>query len=274
MRKFVCIALAMCTLTMSKAQQDSSFHLYLLVGQSNMAGRGEINASYRDLQYNNIFMLNKAGEWVPARHPLHFDKPAIAGVGPGLAFAKTMADADSIKHHNNSLGKTSTGSTGRNLKIGLVPCAVGGSSIRSWIPGGYDSATKTHPFDDAVARISIAGKSGIFMGIIWHQGESDARPQAASQYLNDLQILVERFRKATGKPGLPFVAGELGTFRPAYQSINIELKNLPQTIPGSALAQSTDLSHKGDTTHFDSRSADELGKRMAEKMIVLQAAGK
>src|SRR6478735_9988266 len=98
MRKFVCIALAMCTVMMSKAQPDSSFHLYILVGQSNMAGRGEITASYRDLQYDNIFMLNKAGEWVPARHPLHFDKPAIAGVGPGFAFAKAMADSDSIKY--------------------------------------------------------------------------------------------------------------------------------------------------------------------------------
>jgi hypothetical protein len=94
MQKFVCIALAMCTVFGSQAQPDSSFHLYLLVGQSNMAGRGEITASYRDLQYNNIFMLDKSGKWVPARHPLHFDKPAMVGVGPGLAFAKTMAEAD------------------------------------------------------------------------------------------------------------------------------------------------------------------------------------
>ncbi|HTE24243.1 sialate O-acetylesterase [Flavitalea sp.] len=274
MRKFVCIALAMCTVLMSKAQPDSSFHLYILVGQSNMAGRGEITASYRDMQYNNIFMLNKAGDWVPARHPLHFDKPAIAGVGPGLAFAKAMADSDSIKHLTRSSNNTNSRSTAPKVKIGLVPCAVGGSSIRSWIPGGYDSATRTHPFDDAIARIATAGKSGIFMGIIWHQGESDSKPQAASQYLKDLQILVERFRTATRKPALPFVAGELGTFRPAYQLINVELKKLTRTIPASALASSNDLKHKGDSTHFDSHSADELGKRMAEKMIVLQTAGK
>jgi hypothetical protein len=272
MRKFVCIALAMCSVLMSEAQPDSSFHLYLLVGQSNMAGRGEITASYRDLQYNNIFMLDKSGKWIKASHPLHFDKPAIVGVGPGLAFAKAMAEADSIHHLLRSEDTRLSPVPG--IKIGLVPCAVGGTSIRAWTPGGYDSATRTHPYDDALLRIAEARKSGIFKGIIWHQGESDSKSPEASQYLKNLQILVERLRTATGVPALPFVAGELGTFRPNYQLINFELQKLSVTIPASALAGSRDLMHKGDSTHFDSRSADELGKRMADAMIILQNAGK
>jgi hypothetical protein len=274
MRKFVCIALAICTVFGSQAQPDSSFHLYLLVGQSNMAGRGEITASYRDLQYNNIFMLDKSGKWVPAHHPLHFDKPAIVGVGPGLAFAKAMAEADPGIHQVDSPDSGNRLSPVSKVRIGLVPCAVGGTSIRSWTPGGYDSATKTHPFDDALLRIAEARKSGVFKGIIWHQGESDSKPPEAAQYLKNLEILVQRLRAATGVRELPFVAGELGTFRPSYQLINLELTKLPGTIPVSALAVSTDLMHKGDSTHFDSQSADLLGKRMAEAMMVLQTAAK
>ena len=54
-------------------------------------------------------MLDKNANWVPATDPVHFDKPAVAGVGPAINFAKEM------------LGNN------KNIKIGLVPCAWGGS---------------------------------------------------------------------------------------------------------------------------------------------------
>ena len=49
--------------------------------------------------------------------PLHFSTKTGAGVGPGLAFGKAMADANP------------------QARIGLIPCAVGGSSIKVWVPG-------------------------------------------------------------------------------------------------------------------------------------------
>jgi carbohydrate esterase-like sialic acid-specific acetylesterase len=251
MRNFVCIALLLCLTLSSKAQPDSSFHLYLLVGQSNMAGRGEITLHHRDLTYPGIYMLDRTRAWLPARHPLHFDKP-VAGVGPGLSFAKAMRDATPAD------------------RLGLVPCAVGGTSIDSWVPGGYDSATKTHPYDDAVARIRIARQAGVFKGIIWHQGESDSKPAKAALYLEKLKTLVERLRKETGSSVMPFVAGELGGFRPVYKNINNELQKLPRAVPHSALATSAGLDHKGDSTHFNAAAADEMGKRMAARMIILQ----
>lgn len=65
---------------------DVSLDLYLLIGQSNMAGRGVITNKYKEQRNENVWMLNKENTWVPARNPLHFDKPKIAGVGPGLSF--------------------------------------------------------------------------------------------------------------------------------------------------------------------------------------------
>ena len=237
-----------------KAQPDSSFHLYLLVGQSNMAGRGEISLSNQSTQHPNIFVLNKENNWVPAKHPLHFDKPKVVGVGPGMAFATSMSEA------------------APGVKIGLVPCAVGGTSIQVWVPAGYDNATKTHPYNDALVRIKQAMKAGVFKGIIWHQGEADSNPKSAAEYLSNLKALVARLRSEMGNNSLPLVAGELGTFRTHYQIINDQLQKLPGIIKNSALANSQNLTHKGDTTHFDSRSADELGRRMAEKMKVLQSS--
>ena len=47
--------------------------LYLLIGQSNMAGRGVVEAPDQK-EPSRVFTLNKANEWVPAVDPIHFDK--------------------------------------------------------------------------------------------------------------------------------------------------------------------------------------------------------
>jgi len=205
---------------------DQTFHLYVLMGQSNMAGRGVITEEYKNESNSRVFMLDKNNHWMPAHHPLHFDK-SVAGVGPGLAFAIKMA--------NENPG----------IKIGLIPCAVGGTSIRSWKPGGYDSATKKYPYDDAAARIKAAMKSGVIKGMLWHQGEGDSKPAAAVLYIPQLQTLIERIRALTYNATLPVVAGELGRYREQFQTINDELKKLPQTVPHTAVASSEDLVDKG-----------------------------
>ncbi len=72
--------------------KPENLDIYLLLGQSNMAGRGPVTDANRDEHNDRVYMLNKDGQWVIAKHPLHFDK-SVAGVGPGLAFGITMAHA-------------------------------------------------------------------------------------------------------------------------------------------------------------------------------------
>lgn len=231
---------------------DPDFHIYLLMGQSNMAGRGEVAGPFAKRSHRRVWMLDKQGAWQLARHPLHFDKPRMAGVGPGLAFGIRMAQSK------------------RNVRIGLVPCAVGGTSIDRWNPGAFDKATGTHPYDDALGRIRMAMKSGVIKGIIWHQGESDSKPEAAEDWLKKLEALIGRLREETKNDSLPFVAGQLGRYRENYQLINRQLDWLPGTVPRTAVVSSKGLKHKGDGTHFDSPSARRLGKRFAKAMRRLQ----
>lgn len=240
----------------AQSKPDPSFKLYILIGQSNMAGRGPITDELRNESNPRVFMLNKDKEWVLAKHPLHFDKPKAAGVGPGLAFGIKMADAD------------------QNIKIGLIPCAVGGSPIEHWLPGAYDKPTDTHPYDDAVLRIKAAMATGIIKGVIWHQGESNSSPEKAKIYLAQLTELIQRVRALVGNPNLPFIVGELGRYRPVYANINNELAKLPAQVPYTAVASSEGLIHKGDSTHFDGPSAEELGKRYAVKMLQVQQSQK
>src|SRR5690625_1504544 len=49
-----------------------SLDLYLLVGQSNMAGRGELEEVDREV-HPRVFALGPEDSWEPASEPLHFD---------------------------------------------------------------------------------------------------------------------------------------------------------------------------------------------------------
>ncbi len=225
--------------------------LYVLLGQSNMAGRGEMDSLSKTYLSKDVLVLTKAGTWEIAKHPLHFDKP-IAAVGPGLIFGSELAK---LTHH----------------KIGLVPCAVGGSSIRVWKPDAYDEATKTHPYDDAINRIKIAMSTGTLKGIIWHQGESDRLTYTHETYLKELIELITRLRVVAGNRELPFIAGELGYFVKDTESFNKSLHQLPAMIKNTAVVSAEGLTHKGDELHFNSRSAELLGKRYAAAMLELQS---
>ncbi|MHA4893574.1 sialate O-acetylesterase [Pedobacter sp. PWIIR3] len=244
--------LAWSTLALGQSPRPKKLELYILVGQSNMAGRGKIDSIFVNEGNDHVLMFNRAGEWVKAHHPVHFDKPKAAGVGPGLAFGIDMA----IAHPR--------------AQIGLIPCAVGGTAIERWQPGAYDAATKTHPYDDAVERIKKAMAYGVVKGIIWHQGEANSSPQNSVSYLAQLKELVGRLRALVGNPKLPFIVGELGTFRKAFVQFNNKLDSVPLLIPYAGLASSKGLVHKGDSTHFDGNSAQMLGKRFAAEMIRLQ----
>ena len=68
----------------------NQFHLYLLVGQSNMAGRGKVEAQDKK-EHPRLLSLTKQNKWAPAVDPLHFDKP-FAGTGLGRTFGIRIAE--------------------------------------------------------------------------------------------------------------------------------------------------------------------------------------
>lgn len=229
--------------------------LYLLIGQSNMAGRGAVEP--QDLIPDpRVVMLNKQECWVPALAPLHFDK-AVAGVGLGRAFALQIAD-------------TAPGAT-----IGLIPCAVGGSPIDAWQPGEFYKPTNSHPWDDAIRRAKAAMAVGELKGILWHQGESDSKPELAAGYAAKLHDLIHRLRTELNAPDVPFVVGQMGQFpeRPwseARQQVDAAHRTLPDHVTCTAFVSSGGLHHKGDEVHFDSASYRELGRRYAEAILKLR----
>ena len=248
----ICLLITSTLIYSQKINADSNFHVYLLIGQSNMAGRGIVDAESKKVN-PQILMLDSLNRWVPATDPVHFDKPLIAGVGPAISFAKEM------------LGNK------KNIKIGLIPCALGGSPIKVWEPGEV-YLNVFHPYDDAINRTKLAMQKGVLKGILWHQGESDNDSLHAALYLEKLKTLIQRLRTDLQKPTLPFVAGEIGYFLKSNY-INPVLKQLPKQVSNTAVVSAKGLMHKGDSLHFDTPSARELGKRYAQAMKQLLATG-
>lgn len=224
--------------------------LFLLVGQSNMAGRGELAAEDR-VAPPRVLALNDQGAWVPAIDPLHFDKPAAVGVGLGRTFGIEIAQ------------------TSPQVTVGLIPCAVGGSPIDAWTPGTHYPPTNSHPWDDAIRRARLAMRSGQLKGILWHQGESDAQPGLADAYQAKLDDLIARFRKELGDENLPFIVGQMGQFpeKPwdeAKRRVDRAHRELPTRVRHTAFVSSDGLTHKGDEVHFDAAGYRELGRRYAQ----------
>ncbi len=232
--------------------EKNSFHLYLLAGQSNMAGRG-VPAEQDKTAHPHVFAMNRLNKWVPAVDPLHFDKPTIVGVGPGLSFGKAMADADP------------------NIVIGLIPCAVGGSPISVWKPHAYYAATGVYPYDDTIARCRVASQRGVFKGVIWHQGESDSNAKDGPLYAQRLTELIQRLRQDLNAPDLLFVAG---TPVDAFIARTPDSRLVIEAIQTVAKADdrvfwvsAAGLACKNDRVHFNTEAARELGLRYALAMI-------
>ncbi len=225
---------------------DAKLDLFLLIGQSNMAGRGKIEPQDQKA-HPRVWKLDKEDQWVPAIDPLHFDKPQ-AGVGLGLTFGKVIAESDEKVH------------------VGLIPCAVGATSIDQWRKGDK-------LYDEAVRRAKIATKHGRIAGVLWHQGEADSNPKKIDAYSGKLEQLIADLRKDLDAPDVPFVLGQLGAFRaervPGTTALNEVLMKFPETHARTACVESTDLTAKPDQTHFDSAGLREFGRRYAAAYLKL-----
>lgn len=227
------------------AAPTSGMKVFLLIGQSNMAGRGKIEEQDK-LPHPRVFVLNQERQWVPALDPLHFDKPKVIGVGLASTFGRVIADRDP------------------GTVVGLVPAAFGGTSMDEW-------ATDKKLYLDAVARAKEALKRGTLAGVLWHQGEADSSAEKAAAYSKKFEAMIAQLRSDLNAPDVPVIVGETGRFRQNPEAINAVLATLPKTVARCAFVSAEGLNHSGDNTHFDSASFRELGRRYAQAWITLSS---
>ncbi len=223
--------------------------LFVLAGQSNMAGRGVVEPS-DTLPHPRVFTVTPDKRWALAKEPLHLYQPALTGLGPGMAFARAL-----IKELDE------------DIYIGLIPCAVGGSSTADWLSDSVYNGVRLK--SNLTDKLTWAMEYGTVKGIIWHQGESDATTAKLPDYKENTETLFKYFRDVTGDPGLTIVAGELGLFpgveknRLEYLQINDILSAITAEDPDAMLVHSFGTTPKEDNVHFNGPSQRVMGRRYA-----------
>ena len=214
----------------------------LLIGQSNMAGRG-FSSEVMPICNENIFMLRNS-RWQMMTEPIHFDR-AVAGVGPAASFAQAWCNAN------------------KNKQIGLIPCAEGGSSIDEWNKEGA-------LFRHAVSEAKFAMGNSELIAILWHQGESDGRSKKYKNYYHKLNILVNSFRKELGDLEVPFIVGGLGNYLSKsgfgrscveYDLINQELLKYVENNRNCYFVTGEKLYPNPDGIHINAESQRRFGIR-------------
>lgn len=218
---------------------------FLLIGQSNMAGRG-FKSEVPPIVNEGIFMLRN-GRWQMMAEPLHNDR-AVAGTGLAASFAAALRFTNPL------------------CQIGLIPCADGGTSLEDWAVGGA-------LFDHAVAQAKLAQRSSRLSGILWHQGESDCFPDRARAYAEKLTVIADALRRELDVPYIPMVVGALGDFLTsgmygkyfgAYTLVNEALFNYAQSQPRCYYVTAEGLTANPDGLHFNAASLRVLGIRYYE----------
>ncbi|XP_047338473.1 probable carbohydrate esterase At4g34215 [Impatiens glandulifera] len=169
--------------------------IFILSGQSNMSGRGGVTKNNHwdhiippecSPDPTHIFRLNSHLKWEIAQPPLHadIDTKKTCGIGPGMSFANSISNSDTI---------------------GLVPCAVGGTAIKEWSRG-------SRLYQNMIKRAKFAAKEGEIKALIWYQGESDtSKLHDAECYGSKMKKLIENVRLDLGSPSLPVIHVAIAT---------------------------------------------------------------
>ncbi|TXD53142.1 sialate O-acetylesterase [Polaribacter sp. IC066] len=217
--------------------------IYILIGQSNMAGRANIELQDKDT-LDGVFLYTGIATkiWEKAAAPLN----------------KYSSIRKNIEMQKFNLGYTFGRDMAKMAKneIGLVVNAKGGTSIDLWAPNSLF-------YSEVVSRTKTALQYGELKGIIWHQGESDS--DKYNTYLVKLINLIEALRLDFGVSNLPFIAGQLSGDKISRNNFNEMLLELPTKIKNTAVVQSDNTSTI-DSTHFDAISQRLLGERYALEM--------
>lgn len=236
------------TIHVSGIPKKENLWVFILAGQSNMAGRGFVEP--RDtIPSKRILTINKNMEIILAKEPLNNYEPTMAGLDCGRSFGERL-----IVQIPDS------------ISVLILPAAVGGSSIYKWLG---DSIHRNVPLlSNFAEKINFGKNIGQLKGILWHQGESDANKIRSIKYENRLSELFTTFREIAGDNKLPILAGELGSFskNKYYTSINNQIRNYALTHD-LILIETSDLNHKGDEVHFNSAAQRLMGQRFADEYI-------
>ena len=217
-------------------------HAFLLIGQSNMAGRGFLEEAI-PVDTQRIYILRN-GRWQKMFRPINPDR-GHSGSNLAERFAECYAKA-------------------HDVDVGLICCADGGTTLEQWMPGGS-------LYDHALMNAKLAQRTSVIAGILWHQGESDCLDGLHQVYKDKLLQMLAALRRDLALPEVPILLGGLGDFLNDRTDSVLQLYNAPLVNEAlqaaaaeaehAAFVPATGLGSNPDLLHFSAGALYEFGQR-------------
>lgn len=212
---------------------------FLMIGQSNMAGRG-FEDDVTPIENKRLYVLRN-GRWQPMYVPVNGDRKFS-----GISLTESFADMCS-KYYDTD--------------IGLIPCADGGTTLEQWKPGDM-------LYDHAVFQAKLAMRSSKLAGVLWHQGESDCADEKYPLYEEKCMNILASLKKDLELDDVPFLVGGLGDYLANlggvfhnYRLINEMLQNMERNHDYIGYVPAEGLTCNPDNLHFNAPSLREFGLR-------------
>lgn len=234
--------------------------IFILAGQSNMSGRGDLSALTEFPMRDRIFVYSNAESWQLGREPIDDVEGQVdavsadgkKGAGPGMAFANRLAEQFAC------------------IEVGLVPTAKGATSMDDWAP----NLSRGTLYGSLIARAKQASDKGQLAGLIWYQGESDSNdPELTEVWGRKFSAFVNGVRADLRLPELPVIMTVLGPnrapdrFRGWDKFVKMQEKmKLPRQV---VRVSANDLTGVDDDPHLTTADYMELGRRYGDAMADL-----
>jgi len=250
--------------------------LWVLAGQSNMAGAGKlidveepqdgISCFYMgdrwDRAVEPLCWLSESidpANWEVPEHQLKAKARAdrrdrTLGAGLGLPFAKEV-----MRH------------TG--VPIGLIICAHGGTSMTDWDSKRLNEGGASH-YGALIRKVRQLG--GKIKGCLWYQGEADAvlGPDHYTRYRDRMIEWIADLRRDVGDPNLPLIYAQISSFytlepdTSGWNRVQHEQYRLEADVAHTAMVPTIDAV-LSDMIHLSTGSLREVGTRMGWQALRL-----
>jgi hypothetical protein len=247
--------------------------VFLLGGQSNMAGRGATSeVSDSSILYNENVMLyhsssmssgQPANTWTTLR-------PASTSsgyFGPEIGFGNRMAELYPDR------------------QIALIKHAVGATNLaEDWNPGAHPAdtshfgpqyATFVETVNAGIASLIAQGYDPVIRGMLWQQGERDSRFESfGPPYGRNLAHFIRRVRVQFNAPNMSFMYGQVlpvalsgydyrDQVRQGQLDVDEDSGHVSAT-DGARFIPADDLPMNSDNLHVSAAGQLELGIRFAQ----------
>jgi hypothetical protein len=173
---------------------DTDYDIFIVMGQSNSVGLGvlvdssipKIGTNMMDDDYNNVedpdIKMFNGTEIIPGKERMFHitpqdSPPAATSYGFGVSFARQYVKENKLSS---------------NRKVLLIGCGFNGAGVLRTNSTHWHSTSRTagvlRLYDAAITRVRTTinlpgvGRGSQIKGILWHQGETDARYIHMEQY--------------------------------------------------------------------------------------------